>query len=93
MTNMNLFIHAIINLFIVLLCAGGLYLALFYYKKSIKKSARSLEIIETLRIDSKNMLCLVRFRNKEILLAVPSGATQLLSIESESDKLLETNKK
>lgn len=88
---MNLFIHSIINLFVLLLCAGGLYLALFYYKKSIKKSSRNLELIETLRIDSKNMLCLVRFRNKVILLAVPAGATQLLSIESEPDNVTETD--
>lgn len=90
---MNLFIHSIINLFILFLCVGGLYLALFYYKKSIKKSARNLEIIETLRIDSKNMLCLVRFRNKEILLALPAGATKLFCTELESDEPLERNKK
>jgi hypothetical protein len=82
---MDLFVHTLLNLFIIFLCAGGLYLALFYYKKSIKRAGKNLELIEALRIDSKNMLCLVRFRNKEILLAVSPGATQLLSIEPEDN--------
>ncbi len=79
---MNLFIHTIINLFIVFLCAGGLYLALFYYKRSIKRSGVNLQIIETLQIDSKNILCLVRFRDREVLLALSGGAVQVLCIES-----------
>lgn len=83
MIDNSLFVRAILNLLIVFLCAGGLYFALFYYKKSTRKSGKNLEIIETLRIDSKNMLCLARFYNREILLAVSPGAIQLLSIKSE----------
>ncbi len=78
---MNLFLNTIINLIVVLLCAGGLYLALSYYKKSIKKSGGNLEVIERLHLDSRNILCLVRFREREILLAISGGAIQLLSIE------------
>ncbi len=78
---MNLFLNTIINLIVVLLCSVGLYLSLSYYNKSIKKSGGNLEVIERLHLDSRNILCLVRFREREILLAISGGAIQLLSIE------------
>jgi len=76
--NINLLTQLIRNFVAILVCAGLLYLVLRYYRKIGSGRGRELEILDYLRIDSKNTLCLIRVKQDILLIAVsPAGIKQI----------------
>lgn len=77
---MNIFTEVLIKLFVIFICGGALIFLVQYYKKR-NINNRCLELVEMLRIDSKTFVCLIRLKEREMLISISPSNIQLLCEE------------